>query len=293
MATYYISPTGNDTTGNGSSGNPWLTISKAYNSSTPGDTIYLLPGTFNAENVTVQNRTITAASPLTTLVNGGGTQKVLTANLTCAISNISFFGMTYGDTSGVIQINYAGVGNNLTVENCLFYNIAGYMSGNEQCGIISSKYLNGATFTATIRNCLFYKLSGNGSSNGNVFGFPSTSALSTVYFYNNVVHFPVRHTLLLSFIVRIQADIRVTSRTTSSRTTRAALSVSPLIGGGAMIRYLFTNTIASTGHSLTFRLVQITLRVTHCSETLLWTIFVCVRPHRVEMRELHYERTNV
>lgn len=41
MATYYISTSGNDTTGDGSSALPWATIAKAHTSATSGDTIIL------------------------------------------------------------------------------------------------------------------------------------------------------------------------------------------------------------------------------------------------------------
>lgn len=42
MATYYLNAdTGNDTTGDGSSGNPWLTVSKAHTSASNGDTVIL------------------------------------------------------------------------------------------------------------------------------------------------------------------------------------------------------------------------------------------------------------
>ena len=42
MATYYINAdTGNDTTGDGSQGNPWLTIGKAHSIAAIGDTIIL------------------------------------------------------------------------------------------------------------------------------------------------------------------------------------------------------------------------------------------------------------
>lgn len=42
MATYYISTTGNDTTGDGSLANPWATISKAITTASSGDTIKLI-----------------------------------------------------------------------------------------------------------------------------------------------------------------------------------------------------------------------------------------------------------
>ncbi len=75
MANYYIAPTGNDTTGNGTVGTPWLTTSKANTSSTTGDTIYLLAGTytFTAANYPmIGNRTYIGADPNTTILDGGG-----------------------------------------------------------------------------------------------------------------------------------------------------------------------------------------------------------------------------
>jgi hypothetical protein len=44
--TYYISPTGSDTTGDGSQNNPWATITKAYTVVVPGDIIYMRGGTY-------------------------------------------------------------------------------------------------------------------------------------------------------------------------------------------------------------------------------------------------------
>jgi hypothetical protein len=43
----YISPTGNDETGNGTSGAPYLTLAKAVTEATAGDTIYVTAGTYN------------------------------------------------------------------------------------------------------------------------------------------------------------------------------------------------------------------------------------------------------
>ena len=46
MATYYVRKDGNDTTGNGSTGTPWLTIKKAVATVTNGDTIKVGNGTY-------------------------------------------------------------------------------------------------------------------------------------------------------------------------------------------------------------------------------------------------------
>jgi len=45
MTTYYIGPSGDDTTGDGSSGNPWKTLSKATGETLRGDIIIVLQGT--------------------------------------------------------------------------------------------------------------------------------------------------------------------------------------------------------------------------------------------------------
>jgi hypothetical protein len=45
--TYYLSPSGNDTTGNGSISQPWYTITKAMTVAVAGDTIYMRGGSYN------------------------------------------------------------------------------------------------------------------------------------------------------------------------------------------------------------------------------------------------------
>ena len=42
----YISPTGNNTTGDGTSGNPWATLTYACTQATSGDTIFVTAGNY-------------------------------------------------------------------------------------------------------------------------------------------------------------------------------------------------------------------------------------------------------
>jgi nitrous oxidase accessory protein NosD len=44
--TFYVSTSGNDSTGTGSAGNPWRTIQKAADSIEPGSTVLIQPGTY-------------------------------------------------------------------------------------------------------------------------------------------------------------------------------------------------------------------------------------------------------
>ena len=80
--TYYVSTTGNDSTGNGSSGNPWLTLQHAWNVITTFDlggytaTIQLADGTYTGGlfvssapiggNVVINGNTTTPANVIVT-----------------------------------------------------------------------------------------------------------------------------------------------------------------------------------------------------------------------------------
>src|SRR5688572_5747227 len=77
----YISPTGNNSTGNGSQANPYQTISRALQGVQPGDAIRLLPGTY-AGGTSIGNLVGTSNAPIwiggvsgqvRPLINGGST----------------------------------------------------------------------------------------------------------------------------------------------------------------------------------------------------------------------------
>ena len=53
--TYYISPTGNDTTGDGSSGTPWATLDKAFSQMSASDTVKLKDGTYTGALNVINN----------------------------------------------------------------------------------------------------------------------------------------------------------------------------------------------------------------------------------------------
>ena len=59
-ATYYISPGGSDSKGDGSIGNPWFTLNKAWNYIAAGDIVYMRGGTYgysSPQNLTGKNGT--------------------------------------------------------------------------------------------------------------------------------------------------------------------------------------------------------------------------------------------
>lgn len=58
MADWYVATTGNDTTGNGSSGSPYATLQKAHDSATAGDTVYVEEGVYEQTISGTKNLTI-------------------------------------------------------------------------------------------------------------------------------------------------------------------------------------------------------------------------------------------
>lgn len=93
-ATYYISPAGNDTSGNGSIGSPWFTLNKVWTVVSAGDIIYMRGGTYaytstqvlTGKNGTLDNRiTITAYNNENPIVTKGGSFTYHSRNLTSLI----------------------------------------------------------------------------------------------------------------------------------------------------------------------------------------------------------------
>lgn len=74
MATYYLSPDGDDTTGDGSSGSPWLTATHAIANSAAGDTVVLLDGTYDWTTIGefAASRTFRANNNGSAILDAGG-----------------------------------------------------------------------------------------------------------------------------------------------------------------------------------------------------------------------------
>jgi len=118
MATYYISAAGDDTTGDGSEGDPWLTISKAVASSTGGDTIRVLAGTLTfAAQLFASARTIIGDGASTTIMDGAGAAVAWTMAANVAISGLTFTNATSNGAAGHMWNTASGVVCSLT--NCV------------------------------------------------------------------------------------------------------------------------------------------------------------------------------
>lgn len=166
-ATYYVSTTGNDATGDGSAGNPWATINHADSLSllNPGDTVIVAAGTYpqaSGDGVVLQNSGGTAGAPITYLANGN-----------VLIDQSTFLGLTYGFAVKVPYITVSGFeikgaangvwltgrtapasGNNCIVTNCVIRD-AGQGTGSGAGGVVSGVFMDVCTDALVVRNVIY------------------------------------------------------------------------------------------------------------------------------------------
>jgi hypothetical protein len=165
MATYYISPAGDDSTGDGSIGTPWATVGGAAGKVgvVSGDTIYLLDGTYLLTQATMdKSLTFTGSSAENVILDGADAELAATLYAVtaggCTFSNITFTNILVWNT-GVIE-THSGT---TTIQNCIFHNL-GVRGAADNAGIIKSR----AAGTVNISNCVFRDIRGDAGGGNNI-----------------------------------------------------------------------------------------------------------------------------
>jgi hypothetical protein len=171
MSIYFVRTNGNDSTGNGSTGTPWLTLSKAMTVAVAGDVINVGDGTY-AENTSASGAWTIAknlASYLTIQGENGASSAVIITGASGA-SNTIFNGgttaflrfkwITFGMRSGssyALRLNAAC--NNLDFQNCTI-DAAGNSSALQGIRMVDASF---ALDTIAFSNCTVTS-NGSGSS---------------------------------------------------------------------------------------------------------------------------------
>ncbi len=186
IADSYVTTTGSDTTGDGSSGSPWRTINRAAGYTAPGGTVHVGNGVFT-ENVALgigQERLtirggydvtswVWSPATRTTVIDGNGNSPVTLA--TGANSNtLACLTLRRGTSSGRAGIEMIGTAPYLFVEGCtITNNYHGLYSGNRM------------RQTVAMRNTIVAR---NASIGVNYYLRDTVAAaLGTHYFYNCTV----------------------------------------------------------------------------------------------------------
>ena len=113
MNSVFVSPTGNDVTGNGSASNPFKTIATGISVVSSGGIIHLLDGTYNEHDLVINNNvTIVGASASSTIIDAQKLGRIfnITSGSTVTITNLTLQNGNATGNGGAI--NNAG---NLTI----------------------------------------------------------------------------------------------------------------------------------------------------------------------------------
>lgn len=188
MASYYISPTGNDTTGNGSFATPWLTLNKAHTAASSGDTIYFMNGTHTMTNETInKNLTFEGVNKGLAIVNAADAVTRWTQSSTAVwtFKKLIFRNMrnaTAGSTFSSVGVFETR--SNITIDDCLFEDFEVFNASSATYGAGLFRQLNTGVYTVT--NSIFNV--GNGSVQATLMGTDNALARNLVFdkstFYN-------------------------------------------------------------------------------------------------------------
>ncbi|MGB9980666.1 right-handed parallel beta-helix repeat-containing protein, partial [Methanobacterium sp.] len=155
----YVSPTGSDTTGDGSQSNPYQTISKGISMVYPGGTVHILSGTYTGANnrdITISKNVNITGEGGTVTINAQNASNIFTINSGCTVTMSNLILANGTGTNGG-AISNAGT---LTVNNCTFIGNSGSYGGAIW-----------TTGTLNVNNCTFRdntaNTDGGGISNGN------------------------------------------------------------------------------------------------------------------------------
>jgi len=201
MSVWYLNAdTGNDTTGDGSSGSPYLTISKAHTVASSGDTVVCQDSTAHytfinqhfTKNLTIQGQQTDGSGAI---FDGGGNEYywatvrggyVYNPTVELNISNLTFYDIQTPGAGKYYNAVSTLIG---TINNCVFHELYNNdATGSVSGGIVGANLYGGLEdHDLTIKNCLFYGFTGTPALMGghHTSGHNDTG---TVRFINNTVY---------------------------------------------------------------------------------------------------------
>ena len=192
MATLYVTKTGNDSTGNGTVGTPYLTIAKALSVSTSGGFVSIGPGTYQETSgsgyLTLNSSFGTAVTLFSstgintdvTIQSASGT----TADMLLSGSGYTFLNLSFTSRANTVPIvvRFNSITTNITFTNCLF-NVASSNTVTNSC--VSSSFAASTTNgTFLFDSCNFTSTGGFDADAVTLNRSNSTTIVDNVIFRN-------------------------------------------------------------------------------------------------------------
>jgi hypothetical protein len=171
---YFVSPSGSDTGGDGSLGNPWQTIAFALEQVQPGDALYLRAGEYHEQLMTVRDGvpsapiTIAAYEGEAAYIDGDGVES---GNNGCLISH------SYTILRGFAVRNWRDDG--VAVYNCSYLHIVKLTVRDVGAGIS----MKGTVHDFLVDSCMIFDYYGGAGG----YGFDATPEGSGERIYNGLI----------------------------------------------------------------------------------------------------------
>jgi hypothetical protein len=190
-ATWYVATTGSNTTGDGSSGNPWQTIQFAINNGSVAnsDIIMVVAGTYNESIIINKSLTIQSVSGATSTILDGNSATENYYMVSIEADNVIINGFTItnplynstADASGFLTAN-SGKKSNIRITNCIIHDM-GSMTRPSAYGTygINSGPVNGLE----IDHNVIYNI-GNADAGANAIGILTWGNDATVESAENI-----------------------------------------------------------------------------------------------------------
>jgi hypothetical protein len=189
LTQYYVATTGNDSTGTGAIGNPWLTIAKAATVVVAGDTVNVLPGMYILTSQLTLTTSGTSGSPITyqsTVLWGA---HLLGSNIAIGVSIEGDYNIFSGFDFTADNTCYYGIlarKTFATVQRCRVHDYNPVCSSGGGCGVGSNVF--GGTYSGShndfISNLIF-NIGPTGSGCNFIHGVYSTLPFDRIL--NNIV----------------------------------------------------------------------------------------------------------
>jgi uncharacterized repeat protein (TIGR01451 family) len=257
----YVNTTGNDTSGTGTTNNPYLTIQKGLDNIDPNGVIYLADGEYsgvNNTNITInKNMTFIGQSQTNTIINGTNINYIffIESGITVYINNITF---TNGNSNIGGAIYNSGY---LTITGCSFSNNTAnwYGSAITNEGILTvsdSKFINNTSSgdggaianggiyhsgDLTVNSSTFTNNRANNFSGGAISNYYSTATVTGCTFKNNTASFDG------GAISNYYSTATVTGCTFTNNTAAVGGAISNYYSTATVTGCTFTNNSAGDG----------------------------------------------
>lgn len=189
MATYYISTSGDDSTGSGTSVAPWATFAKFLSSSASGDTCICAAGAYTFATATVANRTVQAATGAIVIFDGAAAQKRWTMSGTVNLIDLRFTNIAGGTATDNAIFVTPSASLTLTVTRCTFYDLD--LRGTGDGGLFGTgDNVDAFTRSFTFVGCLFDTILIVPGTVGTIAIFGQRRSSTTYTLTNCVVYLP-------------------------------------------------------------------------------------------------------